>query len=913
MPLSAGKRLGPYEILASVGAGGMGEVYRARDTTLGREVAIKTLPSALAREPDRLARFEREAKLLAALNHPHIAVVYGLDEHEGTKFLAMELVEGETLQRKLQDALPVEEALRLALQVAEALEAAHEKGVVHRDLKPANIMVTGNGQVKVLDFGLAKAFSGDPNSTMIANSPALSLAMTQQGFILGTAGYMSPEQASGQATDQRADIWAFGVVLFELLTGKPLFSGESVPHVLADVLRTPPDWSRLPKNLHPRIRQLLERCLEKNARNRYHSIADVRVDIEKVLGDPQGGTALQIAVADSRAQPRWLLLAGGLAAAILAAAAAWLLKPAPPAELKPVVRFEFALDEGQSLRNRGRDVLAVSPDGTKVVYNTNRGLYVRAVDELEGRLIPGTEQILTNPFFSPDGEWIAFYDLGAGQLKKIRSSGGSAVVLAAAINPQGAAWHPDGSRIVYGQPDGLYEVSANGGTPVAIALPFSGGQLWDPQFLPNGALLFVRGQAAGSEIAVRAPGGDEHVLFPGERAIYTPTGHLIVTDPDTTPTALFARKFDVDRLEAGGPVPVVENADFRVSKTQYAIAPSGTLAYVYGESGVAATLPELRLTLVGRDGNRRPLDAPPRPYRNPRVSPDGSRVAVEIVEGDGNKSSIWIYDIAGDTDIRRLTQINEGNNLRPIWTPDGERITFMSDRDGPGSIYWQDAEGRGPAERLTTAAKQSFHLPESWSPDGTLSFATVFGQEVGFGSVNWDLYTRRPDGETAVFYALETGNVWSSAFSPDGHWLAYASAENSPNATDFRIFVERYPKTGERYEIAVDGAVNPVWSRDGTEIFYRRGVAEQSRVLDSVKILQTEPRFRFTTTGSVAIKDLLNHQNYRDFDVLPDGSGLIMLTPAEDSTTGEATPPPAARDRIRVVLNWFQELERRAP
>src|SRR5262245_32220639 len=261
MPLSAGKRLGSYEIVASVGAGGMGEVYRARDTTLGREVAIKTLPSALAKEPDRLARFEREAKLLATLNHPHIAVVYGLDEHEGTKFIAMELVEGETLDRKLQGALPAVEALKLALQIAEALEAAHEKGVVHRDLKPANVMVTPNGQVKVLDFGLAKAFSGDPNSTMVANSPALSLAMTQQGFILGTAGYMSPEQASGQATDQRADIWAFGVVLFELLTGKPLFSGESVPHVLADVLRTPPDWSRLPKNLHPRIRHLLERCL----------------------------------------------------------------------------------------------------------------------------------------------------------------------------------------------------------------------------------------------------------------------------------------------------------------------------------------------------------------------------------------------------------------------------------------------------------------------------------------------------------------------------------------------------------------------------------------------------------------------------------------------------------------------------
>jgi serine/threonine-protein kinase len=917
MPLSPGTRLGSYEILAIVGAGGMGEVYRARDTTLGREVAIKTLPSALAKEPDRLARFEREAKLLAALNHPHIAVVYSLDEHEGTKFLAMELVEGETLDRNLRGPLPVEDALKLALQIAEALEAAHEKGVVHRDLKPANVMVTHAGQVKVLDFGLAKAFSGDPNSTMIANSPALSAAMTQQGFILGTAGYMSPEQASGQPTDQRADVWAFGVVLFEMLTGKPLYSGESVPHVLADVLRTPPDWGRLPKNLHPRLKLLLERCLEKSARNRYHSIADVRVDIERVLADPDGA-ALPIAAPPMRAGSRWLVAAGSLVAVSAAAVAAWWLKPVPPPEVKRVVRFEFALDEGQSFRALGRDVVAVSPDGANIVYNTNRGLYVRAVDELEGRLIPGTEQPVSNPLFSPDGEWIAYYDFGAGQLKKTRSSGGSAVVLTEASNPQGASWSPDGSKIVFGQPLGLYEVSANGGAPALLIASTGSREFWDPQLLPGGSLLFTRGTvqapSGANEIVIRAPGGEERVLFPGERAIYTPTGHLIATDPDTTPTVIFARRFDPDTLELGGPVPVVENAAFRTFKTHYAIAPSGTLAYVYGEPTAGAAAPDLRLTLVGRDGNRRPLAAPPRPYRNPRVSPDGSRVAVEIVDaGDADKSSIWIYDLAGDTDIRRLTQVNEGNNLRPMWTPDGERLTFMSDRDGPGSLYWQDADGRGPAERLTTAAEGTFHLPDSWSVDGTLSFAMITGQAFGAGAVTWDLYTRRPDGESAAFYAPETGTVWSSAFSPDGRWLAYTSNEASPSANDFRVFVERYPKTGERYEVAIGPALNPVWSRDGSEIFYRRGIGEDQRVLNSVKILQTEPRFRFTTASSVAIGDFLNHQNYRDFDPLPDGSGWIMLTPANDATASAAPAPPASPDRIRVVLNWFEELERRAP
>ncbi len=301
MALEPGTRFGNYEIGEAIGAGGMGEVYRATDTTLERDVAIKTLPRELAQEPDRLARFEREAKLLATLNHAHIGAIYGLDAHDGKQFIVMELVEGITLEEKLKaGALAVDDALRIALQIAEALEAAHAKGVVHRDLKPANVMITGDGVVKVLDFGLAKAFSGNPNEASPAHSPALSMAMTQQGLILGTAGYMSPEQASGQATDQRADIWAFGVVLYEMLTGLPLFSGESVPHVLADVLRTEPDWSRLPKNLHPRLQFMLERCLEKKVRDRYHSIADIRVDIEKILSDPHGATAAAVSAPASR-------------------------------------------------------------------------------------------------------------------------------------------------------------------------------------------------------------------------------------------------------------------------------------------------------------------------------------------------------------------------------------------------------------------------------------------------------------------------------------------------------------------------------------------------------------------------------------------------------------------------------------
>lgn len=360
MSFSQGKRLGTYEISGQIGAGGMGEVYRATDSKLGREVAIKTLPAALASDKDRLARFEREAKLLASLNHAHIASVYGLDEYEGTVYIAMELIEGETLEKKLESgALPVGESLRLSLQIAEALEAAHEKGVVHRDLKPANVMVTADGVVKVLDFGLAKAFAGDPNDANPAHSPALSMAMTQQGLVLGTAGYMSPEQASGQATDQRADIWAFGVVLYEMLTGMPLFSGRSVPHILADVLRAEPDWAKLPKALHPRLKSLLVRCLAKEPRNRLHAIADARIELEAVIAAPEA--VLEVPLA------RRSMLPFGFAAALVAAAAGaagWYFKPDAPTE---VVRFDHEFPGTSSIRNQNFPAVAVSADGHRFV------------------------------------------------------------------------------------------------------------------------------------------------------------------------------------------------------------------------------------------------------------------------------------------------------------------------------------------------------------------------------------------------------------------------------------------------------------------------------------------------------------------------------------------------------------------
>ena len=441
MALAAGARLGAYEIAGQLGTGGMGEVYRATDTKLGREVAIKTLPSALAQDSDRLARFEREAKLLAALNHAHIAAVYGLDAHEGTEYLAMELVEGETLEAKLKDGpLPVEDALHLALQIADALEAAHSKGVIHRDLKPANIMITHDGAVKVLDFGLAKAFSGDAKEASPAHSPALSLAMTQQGLILGTAGYMSPEQASAQTTDQRADIWAFGVVLYEMLTGLPLFGGESVPHILAAVLQTEPDWKRLPKDLHPRLKLLLEHCLAKKPHNRLHSIADARIDIQDVLDDPQS-TRVASSVATRRSFRTVLPL---VAAAITATAAVAVLvgwKLWPESGPAPITRFAYSVPQRQTIDSVGRSIVTLSPDGRSFVYNTADGLFLRSMDQLDARRIPGTEENSLNPFFSPDGQSVAYF--AGGRLMRVALSGGAPVVIASDVSaPFGASGIP---------------------------------------------------------------------------------------------------------------------------------------------------------------------------------------------------------------------------------------------------------------------------------------------------------------------------------------------------------------------------------------------------------------------------------------------------------------------------------------
>ncbi len=814
-----GKTLGHYEITGELGRGGMGEVWRAKDTKLGREVAIKTLPEAFAQDEARLSRFEREARLLAPLNHPNIGAIFGLEEFEGTRFLVLELIEGDTLADRLKSGpIPVEESLQLALQITEALEAAHDKGVIHRDLKPANIKITPDGQVKVLDFGLAKAFAGDAADANASNSPTLSAAVTKQGVILGTAAYMSPEQAKGIPVDKRSDIFSFGCVLFETLTGRQAFQGELATEILASVITREPDYTQLQANLHPRIKELLHGCFEKEPRKRWQAIGDVRLEIEKVLADPHGGSIRQPGITQRRA-PLRLVLTSAILASLVTAVAVWTLMPPEP---RPVVRLHHELPEGQNFTRAGRPLVAISPDGTQIVYAVSRQLHLRNLDEMASRPIPGTDEDASGPFFSPDGQWVGFFSNRDGQLKKILVTGGATVTLCDASQPFGASWSFD-ETIAYAQPAGIFRVSANGGAPEVVVEAEEREQIHGPQVLPGGeSVLFTTTRATGpsrwdeAEIVVQSlVTGERKVLWTGGAdARYVPTGHIVYALEDD----LFAFPFDLARLEvAGGPVPLVEGVRRAgvTASANYGFSERGSLVYVAGAAGSLGVL-----ALADRSGVVSALDVPAANYRSPRVSPDGENVAVETLENDGG--TIWVYELSGESAIRRLT--HEGDNSRPIWTPDGERVTFASDRDS-GGIYWTLADRSGVAERLIGAEETGGNpWPESWSPDGpTLSFSAA-GEE---GTDVWTFSLE--DGSLPEVFAAGPGAQIGSSFSPDGKWLAYIS--NAPVVEE--LFAEPFPKTGARHQITRETAFAPVWAPDGRALFYRgAGVTNTLKAVD---------------------------------------------------------------------------------
>ncbi len=941
MALLSGARLGPYEILAPLGQGGMGEVYRARDTKLNRDVALKVLPEQFARDPERLARFKREAQLLASLNHPNIAAIYGLEESGDVRALVMELVEGPTLAEHLQSVgsgqyvasdfsrtrsgpaeaerhvpigsgLPLTETLAIARQIADALEAAHEKGVMHRDLKPANIALTSTGQVKVLDFGLAKALDADPLADA-SNSPTMSLGATYPGMILGTAAYMSPEQAKGRAADKRSDVWAFGCVLYEMLSGKRAFEGEDISDTLAAVLRAEPDWAALPENVPLAIRTLVQRCLAKDRRQRIADISTAQYVLAEPasLAAPAGTPAIATTAAPPR--PLWkraiLVAAALVVGAALATGAWWSFRPSTPPPT--VTRFSFLLPQGQAALGNNRQFVGMSPDGARMVYMANNRLYLRSIWELEPKAIAGTEvpQGLRSPVFSPDGQSIVFWSGADNTLKRISVSGGAAVTICAADNPLGISWSADG--IVFGQgPEGVMRVSPNGGTPERLVTVKAGEIAHGPQVLPGGqAVLFTLATGTAgdrwdkAQIIVQSlkSGERKAVVNGGSDARYLPTGHIVYALGGT----LFAVPFDVKRLEvAGGPVPIVEGVQRAATTTagttsgsaQFSFSDTGSLVYVAGPTGVSSA--GRILALADQKGSSESLKLPPGSYDHPRVSPDGKRIAFGT--DDGKEAVVWSYDLAGTSSMRRLTF--GGKNRFPIWSADGQRIAFQSDREGDLGIFWQRADGAGTAERLTKAEQGTAHVPESWSPKGDrFLFGVVKGSN--FSLWTFSLQDKKAEG----FGDVRSTNPINAVFSPDSRWVAYYSNETGSHA----IYVQPFPATGAKYQLPKADARqldhHPVWSGDGKQLFYIPALGALAAVS-----VTTQPSFAFGNPVAVprrfTARDVSGVTNLRNYDLTPDGKILGSVDSSEQDQSGNPTTT-----EFRVVLNWFEELKQRVP
>ena len=909
MALASGTRLGPYEIVSALGAGGMGEVYRARDTKLARDVAIKVLPAVFVSDPERVARFQREARTLASLNHPNIAAIYGLDESDDTAALVLELVEGPTIADRIaRGPIPVDEALPIARQIAEALEAAHEHGIIHRDLKPANIKVRLDGTVKVLDFGLAKALEPVlvPGGDVTASPTITSPAMTQLGMIMGTAAYMSPEQAKGRQADKRSDVWAFGAVLYEMLSGRRAFKGDDVADTLAAVLRQDIDWAALPATTPAPVRRLIARCLDRDVRRRLRDIGEARI----VLEDPAAIITAEGREAPSLApaRPLWRrampLILSAIIAGGLAGTAGWYFKPSTPL---PVTRFQFTLPEGQSFSGVARRVLDISPDGTQIVYVANGRLYLQSMSEGNAKPIQGTEgfEAATNPVFSPDSRSIAFHATSDPTIKRIAVTGGSAVTICPADNyPFGMSWEP--GHIVFADGKGIRRVSPGGGTPEVLVRLRDGEVAESPQMLPGGqAVLFTlatgtapnRWDTADIVVESLATGERKTIIRGGSDARYLRTGHIVYAASGS----VFAVPFDTQRREVTGSAAAVVAGVLRASAgtraqpdtdrglsgaANFSVSANGTLVYVPG--AISFTSGHVEIAVTDRRRRTDSLRLPAGAYVAPRVSPDGTRIAFGT--DDGKEAIIYTYDLSGASGMQRLTF--GGNNRFPIWSSNN-RVAFQSDREGDLAIFWQSPIG-GPAERLTTPEQGTSHVPESWSPKGdTFLFSVTKESDVSLWAYSLQDRKATPFGEVHSSYL--TGAV----FSPDGRWVAYTSSErNTP-----QINVQPFPASGTRYQLP-HLATHPLWSPDGKELFYSPGPGRLAwvgvRTQPTVTFGNPEAGPRPFQTGPPSVR--------RAFDITPDGRFIGLSPPGGNTESGMPIAP-----HIQVILNWHEELKRLVP
>jgi len=901
MALAQGTFLGTYEIMAPLGAGGMGEVYLARDSRLSREVAIKILPGDSSQDPERLARFDREARLLASLNHPNIGAIYDLAESNGTKFFVLELVPGQTLADAVaRGPVPVDEALSMCRQIADALEAAHEKGIIHRDLKPANIKITSEGKVKVLDFGLGKLSEHD-SPVLLSQSPTLLTGRASvEGVIVGTAAYMSPEQARGKDVDRRTDIWSFGCVVFELLTGKQAFEGETVSDLFASILRGEPDWKALPTPTPESVRIMLHRCLQKDARRRLQHIGEARIAMEDaaaaVVETPDSNHASVPAIA-TRRPLRWMIVS--VTAALLAAGvtAAFILNYRPLPDPR-VVQFLIEPPPAGAFEQAAGVIFTttnLSPDGRKLAFTAKDAsgkvlLWVRSLDNASPQPFPGTEGAAF-PFWSPDSRSVAFS--AQGYLQKIDVTGGPPQKLFEATAFRGGTWNRD-NVLVVALPTNqtLYRLPSGGGMPVEIT-KLAQGQVTQrsPSFLPDGRHFLYRADGADDVSGVYVGALDstetKRLLQADSNAVYSPTtGELLFLRQGT----LLRQPFDLKKLElAGDPIPVAENVAVSNYVGSFSVSDNGVLAYKTGGSNE-----ELALSWLDRAGKPLETVGAPGPYRGIDLSPDGKRIAVHRHEGTGG--DIWILESLHGP-ITRLTLEPSRDNSSPVWSPDGTHVAYSARQNGKWRIYQKLSVGNSNEELLSESDLNS--APMAWSPDRkSLVLRVVDPKTAGDESV-FSFETKKTTPFLNGPY-----NELTAQISPDGKWIAYASNESG----GYEIYVRPFPSGEGQYHLSVNGGYAPRWRKDGKELFFLTARAYRMasvRVDTSGSSLKADAPVELFDTRYVQFAHS-NGGTYLPYAVSPDGQRFLIphVERLPSGTSDIATSP------ITVVFNWAASIKR---